>query len=370
MKVNTPTLVKVIKALTSLLKKDDSIWLYFRENELQIVTEVSQFFASIRADYQGPKNLLLKTQISEFATLSKLTKKDQVGVVEFDVTNNALAQKLPNGLVLHSFFEPLDLCESREYKVTDDLVYLESTQVSLLSKVLQKQKDLNYLTVLDFGFLAVGNRQVSYLNFAPEKDSYASYSTLFANTQINNLMSITQEIGFSQSNYLIWGCKYASQLDLLNQGSEVEFQVEFAAKEESLTQFDFDKWLQLKNRFERETIKVTLTIQNTKQLEKLITSSKSGIVDPYDLVIVDASVESQELSFYFYQDRQLKNSFAIKSEVEIEDDVQLNLQTKHLLSMLNLANNELTIQYLGESEPIWSKTDLGVEIITIMSMVI
>jgi hypothetical protein len=183
---------------------------------------------------------------------------------------------------------------------------------------------------------------------------------------------VTQEIGFSHSNYLVWGCKYASQLDLLNQGSEIEFQVEFAKKEESLTQFDFDKWQQLKQRFEREQDKITLTIQNTKQLEKLITSSKSGIPanDPYDLVIVDALTETQELSFYFYQDKQLKNSFNIASACLIETDIQLNLQTKHLLSMLNLSNNELTIQYLSESEPIWSKTDLGVEIVTVVSMVI
>lgn len=370
MKVNTSTLVKVIKALTSLLKKDDFIYLYFLENELQIKTEVNSFFASIGADYQGQK-LIAKIQISEFATVSKLVKKDQVGVVELDVINNALAQKLPNGLSLHSSFEPIEF-QQTDYKIADDLVYLESTQVSLLSKVLQKQKDLTYLTIIDFGFLAVGDRQVSYLNFAPEKEDFASYSTLFTNTQLNNLMSITQEIGFSHSNYLVWGCKYASQLDLLNQGSEVEFQVEFSKKEATLTQFDFDKWKQLKQRFERELTPVTLTIQNTKQLEKLITSSKSGIPanDPYDLVIVDASTETQELSFYFYQDRQLKNSFNLKSEAEIETDIQLNLQTKHLLSILNLSNNELTIQYLSESEPIWSKTDLGIEIITTMSMVI
>ena len=371
MKVNTSTLVKVIKALTSLLKKDDFIYLYFLENELQIRTEVNSFFASIGADYQGQR-LIGRTKVSEFATVSKLTKKDQVGVVELDVTNNALAQKLPNGLSLHSSFESFDLAQYTEHNIADDLVYLESTQVSLLSKVLQKQKDLTYLTILDFGFLAVGDRQVSYINVAPEKEEFVSHSTLFTNTQLNNLNAVTQEIGFSQSNYLVWGCKYASQLDLLNQGSEVEFQVEFSKKEATLTQFDFDKWKQLKQRFERELTPVTLTIQNTKQLEKLITSSKSGIPanDPYDLVIVDASAETQELSFYFYQDRQLKNSFTIASEVEIESDTQLNLQTKHLLSMLNLANNELTIQYLSESEPIWSKTDLGVQTITTMSMVI
>lgn len=372
MKVKTPALVKVLKALTSLLKKDDFVYLAFLENELQISTDVLSSVFTLAAEHSPePTYDFIKLQISEFVSLSKLTKKDQIDFVELIINENQLSQKLPNGLTFTSSFEPIDPCSIELKLIAEDLVYLEAAQVSSISKTLQKQKDLSYLTILDFGFLFVGERQVSYINFADEQVETTEVSSIFTNTQLNNLNGITQEIGFSLSDKLVWGSSSSSQLDLLQTKPDIEFQVRFEKKDESLAKFGWSNWCILKSKFiERKAEVVELTIKNTKQLDKLITSSKSGISDPYDLVVLEANSETQELSFYFYQDRVLKNSFSIASETQIETDVQLNLQTKHLLSLLNLANNELTFYYLNETEPIWSVSDLEIQSMTIMSMVI
>lgn len=369
--VKTDILVKTIKSIISLTKKDDKIQICFDPGRVVIFNNA--FVFNLHSDYADHPTTIT-VSVSEFSTLGKLVKKEQVDYVQLVLEDKTLTQVLPNGLQLKSFFEPTESPISPALCI-DDVLYLEGSQISTLSKTIQKQTDLNYLSILDFGFLFVGDRQVSYLSFADSKSEgeYKEVTTSFTNTQLNNLVNITNEIGFSANNYLLWGSLVTDdQLNLLNDAPDIEYQIYWPSIQESLTQFKFTNWQILKERFERELTKVEIKLTDTKQLEKLIKSSKAGISDSYDVCVLETDIESAAINFYFYQDKELRNSFAFSKDDIIfpEFDIAINLQTKHLLSLLNFSNNTLTIQYLNENEPIYSVSDLGVETITMATLLV
>lgn len=373
MKIDTALLVKTLKAILSLTSKDDKILLTLKEQTL-IIQKPDYFTFILSCDYSGI-NQTVEVLASEFTTLSKLVKKEQVGHVYLDLEHEVLTTTLPNGLTLTSFFEPLEYVDTSE-KLTITPLYLPSADASMVSKIIQKQKDLNYINILNFGLLFIGDRQVSFYKFFPileeHEENFTELSTNFSNTQLNNLVNIKGEIGMSESNNLLWGyTPTTDQLNLLDTPqSDFQFEVLWPKLQDNLVKFTYDNWKELKTRFERESSLSTLTIVNTKHLEKLISSSKTGINDPYDLCVLESNSEKQQLSLYFYQNKQLKNSFSMDSEVEITEDLEVNLQVKHLLSMLQTSNNQLTIQYLGEGQPILASTDSGVESIVMQSLLV
>lgn len=364
-KVKTSEVVKVIKTLTTFLTKEDYLVWKVTNNYLYIYlpTESKTLFAIPCSNNES--SFTVRVSISELLSLSKLSKKDQVDFVElfFDLENKTLFQKLNNGIVFSSSF----LTNNERFEVPeflDDLVYIDSFNTSLMYKLLQKQKDYTGCIFYSFGFLAFGERQASYISFA-EYEEEKAYPAFLTAVQLNNLKSFSpnQEIGFGFSNSLIIG--YQEESALLFDTTCFKYQVEIPS---SNLAFDINKWKELKDRFEREKEcdKQILEIENTKEIEKLISASKVSSTDEYDLCVLVAKEEGQSLNLYLYEDKALKNEISLKPNNQVVD-FNIALRVKNLLSMLSISNNTIKVQHVEGQALVYSESDLDIETITAIS---
>jgi hypothetical protein len=366
LQINSTYLNKVAKAIVSFLPKTDFVNLHFhsRFNKLIIFNDSVWFSLDTSIDHQET-DWFASIQVSDLASLSKLSKADQknspVILVDFVKSSFVLSSGISFNFKAEDSvaeFTPLT-------QVERELEYIPSNLLSLFSKVLQKQKDKNWIEIYSSGALVVGNQQITYCPFVDNYEiSNIKSNNLrlsFTSTQLNNLAKITDsELGFDSNDYSCIGSIGADYLLNLGTGlNPPNFLVKLPQVEPLKSNITLANWSALSQQIYKEP-RFTFKISNTKQLEKAISTAK--VTDEYDLCSIDSSC------IKFFQNKEVKNTVGLSVEGDISETIYL--QTKHLLSALQFCDNGLTIYFVNGSQPIYCKSDLGLETIINLSRVV
>ncbi len=327
-KVESGILVKVISCVLAFTNQDVVNFTKGEGDTLVVFND--QVYFSLPATYiQAPVevNFIYHLNKSFLKPLSTLKAK----VIEEDFIIDFDTGEFISGLIFYVSFTR-DVGSPPEIPLPADLKYLPTDSTKTVSKYLGKFGKDNFkgAYLLCGDAIAIpGVYQTSYVPCEVEKDD-AAY--LLKSTNLNKLLKLGQDLSFLKGGRIV-------------SSEEIKYSIKLPkAPKESAVSLSRDSFESI---FTEELPK--LIISSPKLFKEFLKNTKSDDKQ-YDLCSL--ITEGSRIVLSFYTDKQTSNKFVF-NDVDCPDTfVEIHLQTKHLLSLAEVATNKIEIVFSSNFQPI------------------
>lgn len=342
--IPTEKLFNLFKLMTSYGNKQSQLTIKFLSEKVVFITEnVVAYFTT-----DSVLDQTLVFNLEDFKPIAKLKKEFLKDVTTFELDETVLTYHVKSlGLeysVLQQEIEPLE-----PFELPEEFSFESISALKFISKVASKQKDLDHFDFATDCFLAVGKSQISGFNIKDDIVIGCPYF-LVNSTALNNVIKFNSDKDFIQ---------FSRKFGIFSLGNDIY--VKLPQNPTTKTKHSFSEFISIRCTILGNDPKKA-TINNTKELDSKLQMGKQ--VDQFDLCKVE--IEKEQITFSFFLNKQISTQITIPQANDVE--FEFVIQSKHLSSLLQLANNSICVYYVDDELPIYTEIDSSLTTLTMLSL--